>query len=113
MKITTGQSPDRIYLTVKVDNIVDVVMAVIRQGGQKQISIARAMPMAPDAFSKKFNNPDDCFYTALNQLEKIMEVTGQLAPLQFWAAKHGYELTKINEPRTVDDATGGCGTREL
>ncbi len=112
MKITTGQSPKRIYLTVEVDSIVGVVMAVIRQGGLKQVAIAEALSMTKDAFSKKFNRPEDCFYTALLQLEKIMSVTGQIAPIEFWAAQHGYELKRKNEPPAVDDATGGTGLRK-
>ena len=114
MNLTLGDSPDTAYLRVKVTNITGVVMAVIRQGGVKQAAIADKLGMAPDVFSKKFGEDDDCFYRALEQLGTIMAVTKQVAPIEYWAYKFGYKLVPITQadavPRMeVDDAIGKKG----
>jgi predicted XRE-type DNA-binding protein len=114
MQLTNGKSTDEVYLRVKVANVFDVVTALIRQGGMKQAAIAEALEMGPDVFSKKFTNPGDCFYTALDQLDKMITITGQIAPVEYLAMKHGYRLTPIARPNvpTVDDADGGTGMRK-
>ena len=104
MHLTCGDKPGEFCIRVKVDSLFEVIRAVIQQGGLKQASIAEALELGPDYFSKKFGNPGDCFYAALEQFEKIMDATGQITPLEYMLRRRGYQAVPIQASPPVNEA---------